>query len=177
MDADFTIIPIVENPVVNKGETVRIQLFVSGSGSHSKHKLYINYSYENLLDTSEPKNGSIGFFKMPITTDSGGINISSQELPPNASYFYEPSRFGTATGKMTGETPDGQVPVRVSEATAGGYPPMWVELNISSEATPGDYGIPITFTHYDESTVAVTKETPTFHVNTWAEKHRTKIEL
>lgn len=59
MGPKYTLNPVLENPAIEPGDSIKIQLYISGWGAVNQNKLLIQYLSTELIDPDNP--GTVGF--------------------------------------------------------------------------------------------------------------------
>lgn len=160
MSSAYTLIPVCQDPDVSPGETLIVDLYISGIGDLDKNKLYINFANENLADKADPGEIKIGIGPQMIEERLVPTFLDPEDLPSDN--IYSVDGFGAIIGlpswitsianqrdsgpKRLGdedyeeiELQDPEVYDPILTETRDGIPPIRLELNIDSNAKPGDY--------------------------------------
>ena len=148
MNPNYTIIPVNKTPKIDPGDTIAIDLFLSGGGVPEKSIIYVNYnnSLVNSNDTgeirafvSEGRNTETGQ-KVPLTGEEQK-NASPIKLPatkvdlPDTMFYPEPpGEPGNITHPLA------------SESGHESHSPIEIRMN-TSECSPGDYYVTVVFNY------------------------------
>lgn len=170
------------NPVVDPGETMEIEVFLSGYGMPEKNKLFIQWSAPVVINQNRPGElvTSIKCATDPATGNMwpivGEKGLHSTKLDPvglvgslNRGYFLvahsEYDEFGL--GPVISEyAPD---PLRA--------PPLLLRLNIDQDAPSGDYEVAFIFTYSKERELMQDYKAVPFHVTSRWERNQEYVYL
>ena len=179
----YTLIPMPNEVIVNKGHPVSIDLYVSGLGMIKENKIILRIPPE-LLDSENPGqiSGSIKCrgdnrtnFESKIETHSGEIG--------NMRIVLNECNFMMLPEEKAGKTTLKRAPIllsewdnsdntSLSESDNSYYAPIHVILNISDDAPTGDNYIYLVLTYADETKWYQDKEKIKIHVNNPVEQYR-----
>jgi hypothetical protein len=181
----FTITPIVRKPRINKGESLEVEVFVSGHGnSVIDNKLQVTYSSPKVYKID--KNNHVGYLetciRKAVDTDTG--KIVGVITGKKARHKYNLDATGTSVilneitfwslndvNQLNKLPLDPLIKVRVGEMTHDRYPPVLIKLNTNENAPHGDHIIYLTLYYSDGISVKMDQKTVTFHINTTPEQH------
>lgn len=190
--ASYEIVPILDEPVVNRGETVQIDFYFTGDGlMPPSSKLYLNYGGLQ-LDPKDPGEITTAVDLRPAEEvpegydekelDDGDLALllgsdalNTTDVDPNDPGVVH--RVGTLffDNKETDRSTKFE-PIH-SEVAHGGFPPISVELNLDSNIPSGDYEISSVLTYGNDELVKQSKSTNTVHVNSRVEQYRLWIAI
>lgn len=182
----YTIVPVLQTPQVNPGDSINIDIYITGAGQMSRNKLYLNYSYENVFQSSV---GTISpGFKVEET--EGGTELRSKtELDDETELEWELGSVGntiglpdwifhpipdkaTKTGQFSGiDGAPETYPQRLSEVSLKGEPPLQLTLNTANGASDGDYDVTIVFIYKSGKQIYRDERKVQFHVNNLREEY------
>lgn len=188
VSASYQVIPIVRRSKIEPGETVEIEIFITGSGDVESAKLQALHTQEDLIDEDEPgemvysvdfKRGDDGCPELVMGEDalkSRDIDNWGTMAFVTEAIFYTPSETDSSDSvDMNGD--DFEFQPIVGEAAHGGNPPLLLRLKTKGDARPGDYQIPFILTYGEEDAPLQSKATVDIHVQSWVERHRKVLEI
>lgn len=178
VSANYTIIPVNNTPEINPGNTIAIDLYLSGGGVPDESVMYINYN-KSLVDIDSP--GKISAFVgqgldqeteelIPISGDeyeqSQPIKLPATlvELPKTMYYPEPPEEPGVITAPLA------------SESDHETHSPLEIQIN-TAKCPPGDYYITIVLNYISGEEVLQDRQESKVHIRTWRERNRNKIEI
>lgn len=194
MTASYNIVPVIQNPEVNRGDSINVDFYISGAGETGRKRIHILHPYPELFQEDV---GSIypGMVLVPPEEVKENSNASSrimarQDAPENhrkegnvdfvGSQISVPdwileevpgSRVREISPPTPGPAPD-TFPMKLSEGVMGETAPFHLELNIADDADPGEYEITSIFSYESASSIKSDKDTVVFHVNDWIEERQ-----
>lgn len=187
--ASYEVIPIVENPVVNRGGEININFYFSGNGLNPPNsKLYINYGGIQ-LESSNPGviTTSIEMRTSEDISDSDIEDVSEEDLfiaaGSNAmnerDIQPDESGFVHSVGPHFFENKEVEPPFTFqpiySEVSHNACPPISISINLDDNVSPGDYEITSVLTYGNEEVVKQSKSVNSIHVNSRVEQYRFQI--
>lgn len=107
------------------------------------------------------------FANIPPEITDGGSDI---EYPSDFQMNVSEVKIDTDFGKVSADNADNTSLGELGPA------PLQIVLNLD-DATPGDYQIETTFTYHDGITLCADRETISFHVTSWPERHRVLVAI
>lgn len=171
-----------QTPKLNPGETVHVDIYLSGYGIPVRNKLHIQCSSDNVIDKKNP--GYVqSFFEYRIYNNRKDRTQIIPIEPNKFPIFYGSTSHSGGTMDVlnhgifmpTFHTPDtdnkDELEKVASELMVDDKPPLQYILNTSSDAPPGDYEIMFTFTYSDDQGLLQDRRTVQFHLNDWQESH------
>lgn len=179
MEPEYTTIPLVRTPEINPCDTIKIDLYWSGSGIPEKNRLYVSYNPDLI---SEENPGEIRtFVKEAVNENTGKVMVTSGEYRKQVQQVDRP---GTHIGlRKTNFYPDpdfqeadGIIQPRVSERNHDSHAPVELRIN-TSKCSPGEYTIPIIFNYVYNEDIKQDRQEASIHVTKWTERHSRKLEL
>lgn len=179
MEAEYTTIAVNHTPEIDPGDTIRFDLYWSGSGIPDKNRLYLNYN-PALISDSDP--GEIRMYVRMATNEKTGENhpVSGEEHKQLQKIDVPGTHIGLTETVFypdsSEDPPEWFVPSRISERGHDHHAP--VEVRINTEGTPpGDYTIPIILNYVTEGTLKQDRRNVDIHVTSWPERHRRALEI
>lgn len=166
--AVYTVTPILEDPYIDRGGKLKLELYFSGQGDIKSNKLHIQFPLDRVFKKESSYivrrfENEEGITEKTERADNIGHTMGLDE-----EYFkYDtnsdsPEEFGRVN----------------SERAYQGKAPLSVELQTKEDAVPGDYSIPITFTYKSEDgDLRQDFNEINFHVNSWQEENRKTLEV
>ena len=144
-------------PKIKAGDTIQIELFISGYGIPQKNKLIISWSSSYVIDKI-----NAGFY----TT----FNSEPRQIDP-AGIIYDFPQSNFAISTLGYEPADYGLPFVITERAFNGIPPLWLRINTVKTAPSGDYDISFIFTYGDDQNMSQDYKTTQFHVMSNWEKN------
>lgn len=170
----YTIIPMPNEVIVNKGRPASIDLYVSGLGLIKENKILLRIP-PKLLDSENPGEiaGSIKCrgsnrtnFESKIETHFGDIS--------NMRIVLNECNFMAVPEETVAKPTRRRAPILLSERdnadNQSNYPPINIRLNISDDAPVGDQYVYLVFTYTDGTKWYQDKEKIKIHVNSFYER-------
>lgn len=181
MSENFAFEPVLvpEQKSVNRGGTIRLAIFIAGTGDPPNNKLTVSYPTSLLLDDDEP-----GYIRTSVKTKY--IDGSPQDPVAGEEYIeeIEIDAIGTIINLSEGNfMPDPRVETGELEPASGhqsiapqvvptvgeqvwdGSAPIEVELNVAKDADPGHYEFPVTLTYEQNGIVELARDRTSIRVN------------
>ena len=160
--AQYSVTPIIEDPQLDRGDDLYLDIYFSGNGRIDHNKLHIQFPFADVFE-----DGGSEFVQ--TIGDNGGTN-EIKERASNVGYtiglneahfqYDESSDSPEEFGRIGGER------------NHGNSPPLLIKLSTKQEARPGNYTIPITFTYQDSNgNISQDYTEASFHVNSWQEEN------
>lgn len=181
MQASFKINLIPKITIVDPGDQIEIEIFLSGYGKIARNKLRIFYS-PDLIDEKNPgviesciasARDKTGKFLQPV---SGEKYLTSYDLKGDGVYIIlEEGNFADYP-QIKGIPSFGYTPI-MSEYKWGSHPPLLLTINTSEKAPSGDYEVFVIFTYSDGTDVSTEKTSIPIHVRSSIERHQWKIAI
>jgi hypothetical protein len=187
LKSSYIIVPRILNPVIDAGETIIIEIYISGSGHIEKNKMNVNMPSKQLVDLQNPGTiySDISLLQEIATGKTQalrGKNIPVESrVPPhkldgygvtiviNDAYFFETGSLGKNYAK-------GLAAIE-AEKLHDKMAPFVLEINTSRKARRGDYGIDISFTYSDGAEMATDHKVVNVHITDWVEKYSKWLEI
>lgn len=165
--AQFCVTPIIEDPQVDRGDDLFLNIYFSGNGDIEYNKLHIQFPFGDVFEE--------GGSEFVETVGDGGDVSKNRERASNVGYSIGLSDSHFTYDETSGSPEEfGRID---GERNHGGNPPLLVKLSTKNDARPGDYTIPITFTYQDSNgDIEQDYKESTFHVNSWQEENSTFIK-
>lgn len=169
-------------PIVNPGETVNIEVYLSGYGIPEKNKLDIKWSSPYVVHDKNP--GTVTYCiklatdkttgkSQPVTGNQflESLNLESVGIDAilNQGFF-----FNNPTVAEVDKS--GFCPV-VSENQWDKNPPLLLSLNTARNALSGDYDITFTFTYGSEQNIHQDYKLTQFHITSRWERNQAWITI
>lgn len=149
---------IVHNstPKMKPGETLHVELFISGYGTFLKDKLSVTWSSPDVIDTKNPGN-YVADHNPPIGIDITGVIM-----------WIEPKYFTMSVPNAKQNPPYGFPQIIPESQVVENEYPLLFNINTSKTAPSGDYNIVFIFTYGDDNNVYQDYKTTSFHItSTW----------
>jgi len=174
-EAVYSIIANVRHPVIKRGKTVEIEIYLSGYGNPGNNKLMMIWSSPYLIDKYNPGNITYIFdydinsntitsgfldlrptYRGPIIGNVSGAPCAWLELPP---IIFEP-----AAALIQGNFSCTEPTLIMGETNWNDNPPILVQLKTRSDSQSGDYQVNFTFTYGNETNPKQAYQGVQFHV-------------
>lgn len=176
----YEMILVPDQITTNPGETIKVDIFISGLGYIQNNKIHV-FTPENLLNPENP--GLISVNIACVTnnttniTQAGFIEWTAPLLDPK--FSIAPCNFMSIDSNLDPNVKLYRAPPIMSEERYEGQhqgykgkPPIYLMMNIADNATPGDRGVNLVFTYTDGIKWYQDKEKITIHVNNPLEENR-----
>ncbi|MDL5361327.1 hypothetical protein [Halalkalicoccus sp. NIPERK01] len=174
MEPEYTIVPHNRTPEIAPGDTIEIDLYLSGGGIPDENRLYLSYN-KGLLD--HQNTGEIRtYVKKGTDRATGEIHpVSGEEfeqsdqiaIPGTHLGFVETLFYEDVHANSTLD----DVPPLVAERDHDGHSPAEIRMYT------GDYSISIILNYSFEDVIKQDRQDITVHVTSWVERHRRKLEV
>ena len=177
-EAAYTLVTRNRTPVVDPGETVEVEVFLSGYGFPDRNKLYVAWSSPYVIDGNNP--GTITLCVRYETTspegdwrlETGKEAVRTYRLEEQASIAYVLTRGYFLKTTTKEDFADYGLEQVISEWTWDGEPPILLSMNTSKDAEPGDYEVQFVFTCSCGQNLAQDCKVVQFHVTSWWERYQ-----
>jgi hypothetical protein len=170
-----------KTPKLNPGETVQVEIYLSGYGIPARNKLHIQWSSDDVVDNNQP--GVIQAWLGSRIHEATKRKIPFKLVKPEEARIVLEGR--PHSGGLTIHLGSGTFlrPVQVLEPKNDefervacelmwdGKPPLLLNLKTSSDAPSGDYEIAFTFTYADGQGLFQDRRTVQFHIRDWQERN------
>lgn len=203
MSSIYSIVPRIRTPRVNPGETVEVEIFLTGYGeipklrtfkiSHSSPYLYKRDSKSKIgvlewcIKVAENEKGDIigvwtGDSEADIRARGKVTHIRAHEEHPVDPFGVivelNPGYFLShkEVARLEGEPVDEHDRRILSEMTHDEIPPMLLKLNTLENARSGDHDIFLTLIYHDGAELKMDQKVVRFHVNSWIERHAKTLQ-
>lgn len=186
----YEIVPVVKTPSVRPGETVRIDVYCSGSGIPKENTLRVGCDAD-LVSRVAPGEGQVPNFWVATHGRGGNDEAEQYELAATdggADWTTERTAVADADTVVTEVTlnpvrfdrapqPDNDTytpSYRVSKRPHTFVPPAQVEIQTDEHCPIGEYEIPFTFAYPDTDGVHEVTTTATVQVGSFGQRLRSK---
>lgn len=201
MTCIYSIVPRVRTPSINPGNSIEIEIFLTGYGDDAKdNKFQISYSSPKLLEIDDK--GKVGFVEccikvalnnkgkiVGVLTGNAKWKDPQTSKTEKAIHLHPLDKIGTTITlnqgyfmknkeaiRLSGKKVDEKDARILSEMTHDGHPPILLKFNTLSNAVSGDHNIVLTLFYTDGSEVKMDQKVITIHVNNWIEKHQKTLQ-
>jgi len=168
-----------KTPRLNAGETVEVEIYLSGYGMPERNKLYIQWSSDAVLDSKHP--GVIqawigsGIHKTskqhgPIKKDKPA-EVSIRDKPDSGGLTFIFAKQNFLRPFQVDEPKSHEVERIAAEFMWDDKPPVLLKLNTASNAPSGDYEIAFTFTYGNAQGLFQDYRTVSFRIRDWQERN------
>lgn len=178
----YTLIPRLIKPTIRPGETIEIEIYISGYGEVEKNKFSMFYSSRLVNQSDVGKiEYNIGFATSQTTGETKVVannqqSYHSAKLGPvgmtiglNQGYFCDHPNLGSGS-------PNNFPPI-MSEVESDGMPPFRIKMNTSTKGIAGDYDIDFALTYMKGDEIKTDHKTVTIHVTRWLERNEKKATI
>ena len=149
----YSINAYVRDPEIIGGQTLQIEIYLSGFGIPKYDKLYINWTAPHVIDQHKPGNWTV--FGQP-----GGTFDSTSA---HSEYIIMGGFLGSCADLPQGSEDVG-LNLVCSEHDQDGEPPILINLNTVKGAVSGHYQVQLTFTYGNETNLKQDYKEIQFHV-------------
>ena len=181
MIASFVLVPKLRTPRINPGNSIEIEVFITGSGLIKQNKLYISWSLPYLINASDPgvleccikiaKDSTTG----KMSPLSGSKYLEAFKLSPiGATVVLNEGNFMDIP-KQSG--PPNALPRIMCENMWDGLSPLLLKVNTSPKARPGDYEITLVLMYFDGTNIQADQKNVVVHVKDWIERNPIAIPI
>ena len=167
----YSLIPMPNEVIVNKGGEVNIDLYVSGLGMIKENKILLRIPPE-LLDSNNPGQIEAGEI---VCVGENSSTVDAQFKPytvgiTNMEITLSDCTFMAIVDENSMERTL-KAPMLLSERDNNDYAPIHIKMNIAKNAPPGDQYVYLVFTYTDGTKWYQDKEKIKIHVNNPFEKN------
>lgn len=176
----YDVVPVVKTPRVDRGDTVKIDVYCTSAGIPPGSTLTFGYDsrlsdpddedvWVQLNGGSAPRTAP-GHVRAPVA--DGGAVVELPLTGPEQTVretSLAPVRFFT---HPAGATPDVRTPSERSTTPHRIRPPAEVEIRTAADCPPGDYEIPFVFSFESEDDTEHLVRRTSVHVNSFTETYR-----
>lgn len=167
----YTIVMISDKNNINPGEPINYEIYISGMGHIDNNKINIFFRPE-LLDEKNP-----GIFGSTIScvningTISPIENVTINKITPKSSFILIQLQKCVFMYETTNN--DFHIPkMKIEEPNQNYVSPIFLNLNISKNAPPGDHVLDIIFTYGDGLNFYQNEKQILLHINNPIERYR-----
>ncbi|UOO94278.1 hypothetical protein MUK72_09880 [Halococcus dombrowskii] len=180
MEPEYSLMLQTNRTAVNPGDTVTIEVYITGWGRANRGKLSIVYSNPELISEQNPPTS-----EERVTSKQVYTGVQYPQNKPPSDVERQLDSIGTAIRLNDGYfmshpeilTNPGYPPI-ISEVSLGDRkPPIAININVSETAAPGDYYITFTMSYGHGSLIKQDQQRVNIQVNTLPEYFRREIEL
>jgi len=185
MKSVFTVLMILLTPTINPGDSIEIEIFITGYGKIEREKFFLQYSSE-IYDKNNP-----GYMEISIgiaTLENGTKRLITGEpfLSEDVAHkmLAERGLIGSLPETWFWDYPDDTrsmgefgFPSIISEYTWDSHAPMYIKIPTDPKLKAGDYEISFIFTYSDGIDLGADKEKVIVHVNSWVERYSFYIAI
>jgi hypothetical protein len=174
---------IVRNrtPMVNPGQTVQVEVFLSGYGIPAYNKLNIDWSSPYVINNADPGTLTVSIAAQTNASDqlqllAGNKYLMVENLSTAGEVaFLDPGFFMPLANENSG------LPYEITPTAAenewDNNPPILLKLNTSKQAEAGDYNISFIFTYDNGQNIVQNQAIASFHVTNWWERNEAWVTI
>jgi len=180
LKAAYSLIPRVIKPNINPGETIEVEIFISGYGEIKRNKLQIYYS-SKLINTDNP-----GFLESCIKVAKNKTGKTVQPVS-GRKYVdkYECNPVGVCVILNEGNfmripyenNLNFGLPRIMAESKWDNISPIRLRLNTSPKAPSGNYDVSMILTYSDGSEIQKDEKNVKIHVKNWWERNLKTVTI
>lgn len=175
MEPIYSIVTRARNYNIKGGESIEIEIYLTGSGIPQANKLVLVWSSPNVIDASSPGIATTIIKGYPTKVNGEDITVPLAteeeqriELSPDGIIFELPEAFFLPVPK--GE--ERLIPQIMAERNFAGYPPLSISLKTLNKAKSGDYKIDIALTYRYQNIFKQASDKVEFRItNLWDRNH------
>jgi len=184
LKASYVLIPKLITPIIDAGEVIEVEIYLSGYGQVAANKLRITISSKQLVNPEVPGTieSSIG-----IETDKATgkhYPITGKSYMQSGKGSHRLDEIGVTIGVIeayfhdtSGEHTPGLLNQIFAERMYDDVAPFVLKINTKKKVPKGDYTIDMAFTYSDGQEMATDQKAVTVHVTDFVEKHSMLISL
>jgi hypothetical protein len=187
LKASYVLIPKLLTPIIDPGEQIEIEIYLTGSGELAANKLVIILSSKHLVNHTEPGKiqFSMGIETIDETTGEGFL-ITGDELTNSGQGSHDLNVTGLTIRvseayfhKSSEDDMPGYLNQIYGEGTFDDVAPFVLTINTREKIPKGDYSIDMAFTYSDRDSQEMTTDhkVVTVHVTDFIEKHSMILSL
>ena len=174
-------------PRVKPGDTLEIEVYLSGFGIPEKNKLFIYWSSPNVIDPKSLNPVSVTFinfvpnivperYHIPKDSPTYTVQFDSTGARFSVPKPYFMMLVGDSSSNSSSQFPGiGADHAWVSSASPS--PPLLVTLNTSKAASSGDFDVTFVFTYGNEQNPLQDYKITQFHITSWLERNQWWIAI
>ncbi len=174
----YSLISRNRTPRLNPGGAIEIEIYLSGYGVPDKNKLVVQLSSPYIIDEDSP--GKATLYKRHSTKRPIGNNIPLETLEFNISNIGVTMRLDTIYFAEVAQTvPECGLKNVYGEGVWGSErkPPIYLQINTSKKARPGNYEIALVFTYKTGTDSRQDCKAVPVHITSWIERYQWLIYL
>lgn len=170
----YSIVCRLRTPVVNPGQRIEMEVYLSGYGMPKQNKLHLAYSSPYVISRENPgvilsaiavaKHKTTGQIMQPVSgkpyLQEHKCDMVGATVTLNEGYFLPIPEERAKRVEQSFSTV-------MSEWMWDGYPPLLVTLNISKTAPAGNHNLYLTLTYGDGHQISQDQKCVTFYVTNW----------
>lgn len=175
LEPTYSIVTRARNYNIKEGDSIEIDIYLTGSGIPEANKLVLVWSSPNIIDSSSPGIAKhiIIEFKTKLNGKDMVVPLTEEkeqrtELSPDGIIFELPEAFFLPVPKSE----DRLIPQIMSERNSAGYPPLSISLNTSKKAKSGNYKIDIVLTYRYQKVVKQASDKVDFRITNWWDRNQ-----
>jgi len=185
----------IRNPSINPGESIEIEVFITGVGniptdiklniSNTASILkvdkegYVGYAQTCIIIGKDRNNNivSIATGNNKLEDSSTGEIISAVQKFPQTKTgstfslnegFFLNSQFISKLQKKKIDIGDNRI---LGESSWDGHPPIFIKLNTSTDAPPGNHNVKLTLFYSDGNIIKDDQKDVVIHIKNWIEQY------
>lgn len=171
MEPSFSLAARIDKPVINKGDTIKFEVYISGYGHVTNlTKIYASLPIRLVDDNTTFGSGYYIGFSNNTRNLKDLTKYNFLLNTPNAFYVYFPNDYFNQIFESNCYT--------ILTFTEMNYPisgemvaPILININTSKNAPDGDNKINLILTYSDGKNWYQDKQEVSFHINSWQEQH------
>jgi hypothetical protein len=176
LEPTYSIVSRVRKRTIKGGDSVEIDIYVTGLGIPEANKLVLLWSSPNVIDVSRPGVATycIGEFTKKLKGENmivpvaGARYVDQSELDPNGIALHLSKGYFLPVPKYYYPN----MPLNVGERIHEGYHPISISLPTQKKAKSGDYKIDLTLTYRFKNTLKQASNTVEFRITSWWDRNQ-----
>jgi hypothetical protein len=176
LEPTYSLVSRVRKRNIKGGESVEIDIYVTGLGIPEDNKLVLIWSSPNVIDVSSPgvathciKQATKQLKGKPMIAPIAGSKYATKsELDPNGIMINLNKGYFLPVPKR--KKP--HMPQIVGERVHAGYHPLSISLKTLKKAKSSDYKIDLNLTYRYKNTVKQAANTVEFRITNWWDRHQ-----
>jgi len=178
IEPTYSIVTRARNYNIKEGDSIEIDIYLTGSGIPEGNKLVLVWSSPNIIDPSSP--GIAKYIIMEFKTKLNGKDMvvplteeeeQRTELSPDGIIFELPEAFFLPVPKSE----ERLIPQVMAERNSAGYPPISISLKTLRKAKSGNYKIDIVLTYRYQNVFKQASDKVEFRITNWWDRHQWKV--
>jgi hypothetical protein len=176
LEPTYSLVSRVRKRNIKGGDSVEIDIYVTGLGIPEDNKLVLIWSSPNVIDVSSPgvaihciKEATKQLKGKKMIAPVAGLKyVTKNELDPNGITFNLNKGYFLPVPKYK----NSRMPQIVGERIHSGYHPLSISLKTLKKAKSGDYKIDLNLTYRYRNTLKQASNTVEFRITSWWDRNQ-----